>query len=126
MNALWCQYIHPKMRIILNNNYGATLFHYTVGVQQVPSLDKNIAAEHHTNAQAWVETRGFHYIPVRCISDMQYAIEVMGDRASKKPIFVEIFTDKEQDALVLKSFYKRIRKQLKFGKYNILNNLFKI
>ena len=125
MNALWNRYINANMRIILNNNNGATLFHYTVGVDQVPSLNQNIAAEHNATAKGWVESRGFRYISVKNKVEMQEAIALMANKTTNAPIFVEVFTDKQQDAIVLKDFYASLRKQLKLKSSSFIKRLFR-
>ncbi|MBQ2986528.1 MAG: 2-succinyl-5-enolpyruvyl-6-hydroxy-3-cyclohexene-1-carboxylic-acid synthase [Tyzzerella sp.] len=110
MNSLWNNYISSNMRIVLSNNEGATLFHYTVGIDNVPCLDKNIAAEHNATAKGWVESRGFKYIKVTNEDELEEAIQVMADRTLTSPVFVEVFTDKEEDAKILRQFYASIRK----------------
>ena len=110
MNALWSNYISPNMRIVLNNNEGATLFHYTVGLKNVPTLDQNIAAGHNATAKGWVESRGFEYIAVRNKQELEAAIVRMNE-TTKKPVFVEIFTDKEKDAQTLKDAYAQFAKK---------------
>lgn len=123
MNALWNHYVSPNMRIILNNNEGATLFHYTVGLNNVPTLDQNIAAGHHAVAKGWVESRGFEYFAVRNEKDLELALARMNE-TTEKPIFVEIFTDKENDAQVLKAAYAQFQKKDNAAK-NILKTIFR-
>lgn len=106
MNALWNNYISPNMRIVLNNNAGATLFHYTVGKENVPTLNQNIAAEHNATAKGWVESRGFDYLAVNCESELKTAMDELSKSTRDKPLFVEVFTDKESDACVLRKFYE--------------------
>lgn len=110
MNALWNNHISSNMRIVLNNNEGATLFHYTVGKKNVPTLDKNIAAAHNATAKGWVESRGFEYIAVRGEKDLEVAFVRMNEN-TEKPIFVEVFTDKEKDAQILKDAYAHFSKK---------------
>ncbi len=105
MNALWNNYVSKNMRILLNNNAGATLFHYTVGRENVPTLNQNIAAEHNATAKGWVESRGFDYIAVTNENELQAALYELGRDEREKPLFVEVFTDKEQDAQILTDFY---------------------
>lgn len=123
MNSFWNNYISPNMRIILNNNEGATLFHYTVGLKNVPSLDQNIAAQHNATAKGWVESRGFEYIAVRDENELKAAMIRMNE-TTEKPIFIEIFTDKKQDAQVLKDLYAQFEKKT-FSTKNILKSLFR-
>ncbi|MBE6535692.1 MAG: 2-succinyl-5-enolpyruvyl-6-hydroxy-3-cyclohexene-1-carboxylic-acid synthase [Ruminococcaceae bacterium] len=110
MNSLWNNYISPNMRIILSNNSGATLFHYTVGIKNVSTLDQNIAAGHDATAKGWVESRGFEYIAVRNEQDLSAALIRMNE-ATERPIFIEVFTDKEQDAQVLKKSYAQFEEK---------------
>ena len=123
MNSLWNRYISPNMRIVLNNNEGAALFHYTVGLQNVPTLDQNIAAEHHATAKGWVESRGFEYLSVRNEAELEKALIRMNE-TTEKPIFIEIFTDKEKDAQVLKSVYAQFKKKGSASK-NLFHAVFK-
>ena len=122
INSLWNNYVSPNMRIVLNNNEGATLFHYTVGLKNVPTLDQNIAAGHNATAKGWVESRGFEYIAVRDEKELEQALARMQED-TEKPIFIEIFTDKEQDAQVLKSVYAKFEE--KDSAKGILKTLFR-
>lgn len=123
MNSLWNNYISPNMRIVLNNNEGATLFHYTVGLKNVPTLDQNIAAGHNAVAKGWVESRGFEYIAVRNEQELETALIRMNE-TTEKPIFIEIFTDKEKDAQVLKAAYAQFEKKRNSAK-NIFKTIFR-
>lgn len=106
MNSLWNNLINNNMRILLNNNAGATLFHYIIGKDKIPTLNRNIAAEHTATAKGWVESRGFKYIAVNNKKELDDALKEF-NAPSEKPIFIEVFSDKEQDALVLKKAYSQ-------------------
>lgn len=110
MNSLWNNYVSPNMRIILSNNGGATLFHYTVGLKNVSTLDQNIAAGHDAVAKGWVESRRFEYIAVHNEDELSAALVRMNE-TTEKPIFVEVFTDKEQDAQCLKEAYAQFEEK---------------
>lgn len=120
MNSLWNHYLTPNLRIVMSNNGGATLFHYTVGVEKVPSLNQNIAAGHSAIAEGWVTSRGFDYISVRDEKEMRKALNIMADKSREKPVFVEVFTDKEDDAKILNNFYCDIREKTGLQKKNSL------
>lgn len=108
LNSLWNNFLTNNMRIILSNNEGATLFHYTVGLNKVPQLDQNIAAGHCATAEGWVKSRGFMYIAVRNEAELQKALNIAKDKTLKSPVFIEVFTDKETDAQELKRFYSEL------------------
>lgn len=51
MNAIWNRYVGNNVRIMLNNNEGAALFHFNQG-GDYPNLNLNVAAEHFATAKA--------------------------------------------------------------------------
>ena len=105
MNALWNRYIGANIRILLNNNEGAEIFHFNVGVQNVPTLNKHIAAEHFYSAKGWAESVGMLYIAVHDESEMEAAFDVFFDKKIDKPVLLEVFTKKDEDARVMKELY---------------------
>ena len=111
MNSLWNSYLTPNMRVILNNNQGATLFHYTVGLDKVPQLDQNIAAGHTTSAEGWVKSRGFRYFAIHNEKELDNALTFARNKDLVQPVFIEVFSDKEVDAQVLKHFYTELGDQ---------------
>ena len=100
MNALWNRYVGKNVRILLFNNGGAALFHYNQGVQNFPSLNENVAAEHAATAKGWVESAGCQYLSAANEQELQTAMENFVAPDSDKPIVLEVFTQKEKDAAV--------------------------
>lgn len=123
MNALWNRYIGKNIRILLNNNEGAEIFHFTVGTQNVPTLNKHIAAEHFYNAKGWAETVGMEYISVSNEDEIDKAMERFVDCNNEKPILMEVFTRKEDDAQIMKKLYSSNKpKTIKSTFKNLLIN----
>ncbi len=101
MNAFWNRYINSNMRILLNNNEGAEIFHYTHGKEKIDTIDDYMAVAHHTSAKGWALERGFLYLEAHDKASYEKALEIFfGD--SDKPVLLEAFTDKEKDAKILK------------------------
>ena len=105
MNALWNRYLGSNVRIMLNNNGGAALFHFNQGLDRYPTLNLNVAAEHNGTAKGWAESRGFSYLAARTKAEFDMAIDEFVSPESKKPIFLEVFTSKEEDARLQHEFY---------------------
>lgn len=105
MNALWNRYIGKNIRIMLNNNFGAGIFHYIRKKEMFPSLDLHTAAEHDGQAKSWVESRGFRYLSAHNKEEFDVAIKEFVSSQSDKPIIMEVFTDKEEDAKALRNYY---------------------
>lgn len=94
MNGLWNNYIGNNVRILLNNNQGASLFYHSVGIENIPTLGKFVAASHNATAKGWVESRGFRYISAANEKELTDALKIFSDTSVKEPMFLEVFTNK--------------------------------
>ncbi len=99
MNALWLNNIPTNIRILLLNNGCGGIF-TTIGA---PNLDC-VNAPHHTTAEAWAKAQGFRYQSVMNEQDWQEALPSL-TQCNEGPVFVEAFTNAQQDAAILKNFY---------------------
>ena len=108
MNAVWNRYVGNNVRIMLNNNEGAALFHFNQGVSNYPKLNENIAAEHSATAKGWVESQGFRYLGARNKEEFDKHLPEFLSESSDKPVFFEVFTHKEKDADIQHDFYDKI------------------
>lgn len=105
MNGLWNRYIGKNIRIMLNNNQAAGIFHYTRTKKLFPNIDMHIAAGNDGVAKAWVESRGFKYLSARNKEEFDEAIAEFVSEESNHPIFLEAFTDTEENASALRQYY---------------------
>lgn len=105
MNALWNRYVGKNVRIMVNNNEGAALFHFNQGLKQFPTLNKNVAAEHFATAKGWVESQGIKYLSARNKEEFDLVLETFISSDSEKPIILEVFTKKEEDAKLQHDFF---------------------
>ncbi len=105
MNGLWNRYVGSNVRIVLNNNSGATLFHYIIGTQKVPTLNNVTAADHNATAKGWAESLGIRYLCAHNREELDAAMSLLADEKVNAPIILEVFTSKEQDAEVLRTVY---------------------
>ena len=105
MNALQIRHVGKNVRILLINNSGAAEFHYYMGEEVIPTLNRHIAAEHHTSAKGWVESRNFRYYSARSAEEFDRVLKDFIDPKSDRPAVLEVFTDKKADAELLKAYY---------------------
>ncbi len=105
MNALWNRYVGNNVRIMLNNNSGAALFHFNQGLEKYPTLNENVAAEHDATAKGWVESRGFKYLSSANKEEFDENLKEFLKPNSDKPIILEVFTKKEEDARLQHEFF---------------------
>ncbi len=100
MNALWNRYVGKNVRIILFNNGGAALFHYNQGVKNFPTINENVAAEHSATARGWVESAGCKYLSATSEQELLAALDSFVSPDSEQPIVLEVFTQKDNDAVI--------------------------
>ncbi len=107
MNGLWNNFVGSNVRIMLNNNEGAAIFHYSYGEEKIKTINRHIAAEHFSTAKGWVESRGFTYLCAHNKEEFDKNLKIFtDDKNSDKPIFFEVFTHKDEDAKLLHSVYE--------------------
>ena len=126
MNALWNRYVGKNVRIMLNNNSGASLFHFNQGLKKFPTLNENVAADHDGVAKGWVESRGFEYLSATNKNEFDKALKKFVNKDSEKPIFLEVFTKKEADARIQHEFYDyniATKSKVKSEMKNIIKNI---
>lgn len=115
MNAAALRSIKNNVRIILLNNGGGSEFHFFMGKEKIPTINKHISAEHNHVAEGWIKSLNYDYYAVNNKEELDNIMPILGKK-SEKPIFVEIFTDMELDA-------KRINNIYKENEINIIKNI---
>lgn len=115
MNAAALRSIKNNVRIILLNNGGGSEFHFFMGKEKIPTINKHISAEHNHVAEGWIKSLNYDYYAVNNKEELDSIMPILGKK-SEKPIFVEVFTDMELDA-------KRINNIYKENEINILKNI---
>lgn len=98
MGAMRIKHIPHTARILMVNNFGGGEFHYSTTLANDPTMDIHTSAAHKTQAKGWVESVGFTYYGVHNNIEYQKALKEFLDINSKKPIFIEVFSDMEVDA----------------------------
>ncbi len=112
MNALWNSYFGPNLRILLLNNGGGEIFHTLPGLEMSGTSHKFITAVHKTSAKGWAEERGFAYYKVEDEDQLKEAMAVFTQpEAATQPLLMEVFTNKNKDARILKDYYHQLKQQ---------------
>ena len=88
------------------NNSGAALFHFNQGLQKYPTLNENVAADHNATAKGWTESRGFKYLSSTNKEEFDKNLVEFVNPNSDKPIILEVFTKKEEDARLQHEFFE--------------------
>lgn len=110
MNALWNGYVHPNVRILLLNNGGGEIFHTLPGLDMSGTSHKFVTAVHKTSARGWAEERGFRYLKAEDDTQLTEAMTPFTQpESAEQPLLLEVFTNKNKDARILKDYYHQIR-----------------
>ena len=111
MNALWNTNLGPNLRILLLNNGGGEIFHTLPGLEMSGTSHKFITAVHKTSARGWAEERGFLYQKVEDEVQLEEAMAMFTQpEPMVHPVLVEVFTNKNKDARILKDYYHKNKK----------------
>ena len=112
MNALWNVNVRPNLRILLLNNGGGEIFHTLPGLDMSGTSHKFIAAVHKTSAKGWAEERGFLYMKVEDGDELAEAMKIFTQpEEMEQPVLLEVFTNKNKDARMLKNYYYQIKEK---------------
>lgn len=108
MNALWNGHIGANLRILLLNNGGGGIFHTLPGLEMSGTSHKFITAVHKTSAKGWAEERGFLYLRAENEEQLTEAVQILTrPEPMEQPVLVEVFTNKNKDARILKDYFKK-------------------
>lgn len=111
MNALWCNHLRGNLRIMLLNNGGGEIFQSLPGLKMEARTHRFVTALHQTKAEGWAQERGFDYMAVHTMEELDAALsDFMQADQQGNPKFMEVFTDKAEDVRLLKEYYHGLRK----------------
>ncbi len=112
MNALWNGHVRPNIRILLLNNGGGEIFHTLPGLEMSGTSHKFVTAVHKTSARGWAEERGFGYLQADNEEQLNEAMaQVAQPESTGQPLLLEVFTNKNKDARILKEYYHSLKQQ---------------
>ncbi|MEG2855734.1 2-succinyl-5-enolpyruvyl-6-hydroxy-3-cyclohexene-1-carboxylic-acid synthase [Bacteroides sp.] len=112
MNALWNGHVRPNVRILLLNNGGGEIFHTLPGLEMSGTSHKFVTAVHKTSARGWAQERGFDYLQADNEEQLNEAMAQFAQPESTgQPLLLEVFTNKNKDARILKEYYHSLKQQ---------------
>lgn len=110
MNALWNNHFGSNLRILLLNNGGGEIFHTLPGLDMSGTSHRFVTAVHKTSAKGWAEERGFLYQEVRDEAQLAEAMPLFAQpELLTQPVLMEVFTNKNKDARILKDYYHQLK-----------------
>ena len=116
---------NQNIRILIINNYAGAEFHKNFGLSMIPTLNLHIAAGHNTKIEETTEMENVEYLSAKNQEELNKNLKKFIGK-SEKPILLEVFTNADTDAQILKDFwitninekiYKKIIRKLLPKKY---------
>lgn len=104
--ALWNDYIPTNFRIILINNQGGGIFRFIPGPSTTNVMDY-FETPHHLTAEHLCKMYGFEYKKAQNESELINCLNNFYT-VSKMPKLLEIITPREQNDVILKSYFKSL------------------
>lgn len=96
--------ISDNVHILVINNFAGAEFHKNFGLKQIPTLNTHIAASHHTKISQLSHLADFRYLSAENSQQLEEGIAEF-IKPSQGPVILEVFTDADTDAAVLKQFW---------------------
>lgn len=100
MNALWMPGISNRVRILLLNNSCGGIFS-AIGAPENPLIN----APHRATAESWARSCGFTYRAAHQEAELVSGIDFLLSEKANSPRLLEVFTDAQADAAILKQFF---------------------
>lgn len=107
INGLWNQMIPPYTRIIVINNGEGNIFRIIPGPDRTEAINEFIATCHHHKLEHLAKHFGLDYFRVEEDDSLQRSLDRFFEK-SQRPKLLEIFTGNEENAQILKDYFKQI------------------
>ena len=102
-------YAPSNLKIILINNGGGGIFRFIPGPDMSPYLEKFFEAKHNKKAKDFAKAFGIKYFTASNITDIVYSLPEFFNE-TEKPAILEIFTPGEENANILRDYFKFLGK----------------
>lgn len=110
MNSLWIKHLSNNLRILLINNGGGAVIHIPFDREMGKSLPPFASAGHNMSVEGWIKSLGFRYFSANNQEEFDEKIELLVTDKSEVPICLEVFTQLEEDIIILKDYFSRINR----------------
>ncbi len=108
-NGLWNQYLVPELKIIMINNGGGGIFRFIEGPDDMPALEKHFEARHNYTAKHLATAFGLSYRRTDSLTELETAVDWLYNQENDRPVILEVFTPGEENAVVLKDYFKFLK-----------------
>lgn len=107
-NALWNNYLHDNIRIIVFNNHGGGIFRNLAGANTLPELEEFMETQQNFKAENTAKDAQMNYIKAENWNELESALPIVLDQQQAGCI-LEIFTDSITNSEGLKRYMDLFR-----------------
>ena len=104
INALWNKKLSSNIKIIVINNHGGGIFRFIKGPSTLPEMEEYFEATHNIDISKLSEAYGLNYISAQNEKELKRAMKII--YAWDKPTILEVFTPREINDEILRSYFK--------------------
>lgn len=108
MNAISIRHIKDNVRIVVVNNGGGGEFHYVMGKDKIPTINRHISAGHNHSIKGWVESLGIKYFTANTKESFDRTFQEFL-KWNEGVAIMEVFTEMENDAAITKRVISELR-----------------
>lgn len=110
INALWNNHLTPNIRIIVINNSGGGIFRIIPGPSSTKQLEDFFEVGNNVNIQHLVAAHNINYYAACNEESLEETLpKFYNEQENNRPAVLEIFTPKQANAVVLKSYFEAIK-----------------
>ncbi|PKP33072.1 MAG: 2-succinyl-5-enolpyruvyl-6-hydroxy-3-cyclohexene-1-carboxylic-acid synthase [Bacteroidetes bacterium HGW-Bacteroidetes-17] len=109
-NGLWNDYLSNDLRIILINNGGGGIFRFLDGPSDTKDFETYFETTHRLNAEGIAKTFNIQYQSASNFEEVKAGLSSLYHPENKKVSLLEIFTPREVNAIILKDYFRFLKK----------------
>lgn len=109
-NALWNNYIHPDLRIIVINNSGGGIFRILDGPSETQELESCFEVSQNLTTEYIAKTYDISYYLCESLDDLNNILPGFYDFSKQRPAILEIKTPQKLNAKILKDYFNFLNK----------------
>ena len=104
INAIWNKKLSSSFKIIVINNNGGGIFRFIKGPSTLSEMEEYFEATHSIDISKLAEAYGLNYISAQNEKELKRAMKII--YAWDKPTILEVFTPREVNDEILRSYFK--------------------
>ena len=108
-NALWNNYLHSSLRIIVINNGGGGIFRIIDGPEHEEEIEKLFETRQQLSAEHLWKAFGLNYFKAESKLELDLQLKAFYDSSNQQASVLEVFTPTRENPKILKSYFDHLK-----------------